>query len=152
MAQVLGIKALAKALRDRQKRHAKGFQIGLKKAGLFLQAESQKVVPVDTGNLRNSAFTRHQGSGFHTVVYVGYTADYGIYVHEDLEAKHGAEYNAWYGEMIAHANSVKGKRGRKLKKRWHTRGENQQAKFLERPARTKRKEMIKIIRDEMRSA
>lgn len=30
----------------------------LLRAGLFLQRESQKVVPVDTGNLRASAFTR----------------------------------------------------------------------------------------------
>ncbi len=30
----------------------------LLKSGLFLQRESQKLVPVDTGALKNSAFTR----------------------------------------------------------------------------------------------
>lgn len=32
--------------------------LGLKMAGLRLQRESQKLVPVNTGNLKNSAFTR----------------------------------------------------------------------------------------------
>jgi hypothetical protein len=31
---------------------------GLLLGGLFLQRESQKIVPVDTGNLKASAFTR----------------------------------------------------------------------------------------------
>lgn len=67
---------------------ARGMERGLMKAGLFLQRESQKIVPVDTGNLKNSAYTRKTGSGFSTTVNVGYTAEYAIYVHENLDAKH----------------------------------------------------------------
>ncbi len=33
---------------------------GLLVAGLFLQRESQKLVPVDTGNLKGSAFTKEE--------------------------------------------------------------------------------------------
>jgi hypothetical protein len=36
----------------------KSISSGLAIAGLFVQKESQKLVPVDTGNLRASAFTR----------------------------------------------------------------------------------------------
>ena len=69
---------------------ARGMERGLMKAGLFLQRESQKIVPVDTGTLKNTAFTRKKDgtSGFETEVVVGYRTDYDIYVHEDLDAKH----------------------------------------------------------------
>jgi hypothetical protein len=54
-------------------------------------------------------------------VVVGYTAAYALYVHEDLEKTHGAEYNEKHAEEIAAGAP--------------DRGEQQQAKFLERPAR-----------------
>jgi len=42
-----------------------GLDIGLFKAGLLLQRTSQELVPVDTGNLKGSAFTRlvHSNGG-----------------------------------------------------------------------------------------
>lgn len=86
---------------------------GMIKGGLFLQRESQKIVPVDLNNLRPPAFTRNVGgTGFDVDVIVGYVADYAVYVHEDLEAKH--------------------KPGKT-------------AKYLERPAREKRPEILMII-------
>ena len=90
---------------------------GLVKAALFIQRESQLIVPVDTGTLKNSAFTRKYQSvrGAGTVVVVGYTADYAIYVHEDLKARHK---------------------------------EGKSAKFLEKPIREKRTEILEIIRKE----
>jgi len=57
----------------------------LKKSGLLLQRVSQKLVPVDIGNLKASAFTRARGLGFRTEVTVGYTALYAIAVHESIE-------------------------------------------------------------------
>lgn len=59
---------------------------GLYKAGLFIQAESQREVPVDTGNLRGSAYTRRDPGGALSVE-VGYTAAYAPFVHE-AEVKH----------------------------------------------------------------
>ncbi len=58
---------------------------GLRKGGLLVQRESQKLVPVDQGNLKNSAYTEMVGP---LVVQVGYTADYALYVHEDMNAAH----------------------------------------------------------------
>lgn len=96
-----GVEAIIKALRRKRKEHAKGMQVGLKKAGLFLQRESQKIVPIDTGALRNSANTRAEGEGLSTVVYVTYGMDYAIYVHEDLQAAHAPGKQAKYLEQPA---------------------------------------------------
>jgi len=119
---------------------------GLKKGGLFLQRESQKIVPVQLGNLKNSAFTRSQGSGLRTDVTVGYTAEYAAYVHEDLDKAHGKEFNVKHADEIANAS----KKARTAAGGLFNRGEEQQAKFLETPARTKRTEMLAIIAAEIK--
>ena len=119
---------------------------GLKKGGLFLQRESQKIVPKQVGTLHNTAFTRSQGSGLSTDVTVGYTADYATYVHEDLDKAHGKEFNVKHADEIAHAS----KKARTAAGGLFNRGEDQQAKFLETPARTKRTEMLTIIAAEIK--
>jgi len=66
----------------------KDMRSGILKGALALQAESQKRTPVDTGNLRGSAFTRPIANlppgkvGYQ----VGYSAAYAIYVHENVGA------------------------------------------------------------------
>ena len=85
---ISGIKELQRAFKSVERQNAKGLEIGLKRAGLFLQRESQKIVPVEYGILKNSAFTRAEGSGFDTVIRVGYEASYALFVHENLEARH----------------------------------------------------------------
>jgi len=77
---------------------------GLTLAGLFLQRKSQDVVPIDTGALRNSAFTRKSGEGLSTEIRVGYTQNYAIFVHEDLEARHAPGKIAKYLERPAREN------------------------------------------------
>jgi len=94
----MGVKELQKAFITRKKAHAKGLRIGLKRAGLFLQRESQKLVPIDTGVLRESANTREEGVGFNVAVIVSYGANYALYVHEDLEARHKPGKSAKYLE------------------------------------------------------
>lgn len=59
---------------------------GLMAAGLKVQGTSQKRVPVDTGNLKGSAFTRYEGPRRDAVL-IGYTAAYALFVHENLEQK-----------------------------------------------------------------
>lgn len=59
---------------------------GLWEAGLKLQAASQKRVPVHTGNLKASAYTRREPSG-KPAVEVGYTAAYAVWVHENVGQK-----------------------------------------------------------------
>ena len=82
-----------------------GLDIGrrLKTAGLFVQRESQKIVPVDLGNLHNTARTDNiGGKGFKAdvVVHYGTGADYAVYVHENLDARHKPGKRAKYLEAI----------------------------------------------------
>jgi hypothetical protein len=59
---------------------------GLYEAGLKVQASAQRRVPVDTGNLKASAYTRKDPGG-QPQVEVGFTAAYAVFVHENLEMK-----------------------------------------------------------------
>lgn len=114
-----GLSTVLKNIRAVKKEHAAAVERGLVKAGLFLQRASQKIVPVDTGALKNSAFTRKEGEGLKTKVRVGYTKEYAIYVHENLEARHRP---------------------------------GKTAKYLERPARQLRKQMLEIVSKEIEKA
>jgi hypothetical protein len=81
-------------------RHGRATATALMVAGLYIQRESQKIVPVDTGFLRGSAFTRAEGKGFACVVSVGYEAYYAIYVHENLTNYHRPPTRAKYLESV----------------------------------------------------
>lgn len=86
-------------------------------------------------------------------VVVGYTASYALYVHEDLEALHGSAYNAAYitstvnrrGKVVHNWSDLAQRMGYATGKA-STRGANQQAKFLEQPAREFKDEIAGIIR------
>jgi len=117
----------------------KGIGAGLKQAGKYLLKESQKIVPVQKGILKASGFVKATGSGASTNVAVGYTATYGLYVHENLEAAHGKAFNEKHAEEITTASTPAQKRI------WFRRGPNQQAKFLEKPAREGQGKMLQII-------
>lgn len=119
-------------------------QTGMKRAGLFIQRESQRIVPVQTGNLRASAFTRALGQGANFSVVVGYTASYAIFVHENLSAAHGRAFNIKHADKIARANS-RMRKGRARSRVYFRRGANQQAKFLEKPVRENTDKIFKII-------
>ncbi len=142
MARVTGVSGIDKIIRNLKRADAqigRGVARGLKRGGLLLQRASQEIVPVDKGPLKASAFTRNVGgSGFKTDIIVGYTAGYAIYVHEDLEAAHGRAFNEKYAEQIADPKN----------KAFRSRGANQQAKFLEQPARQLRLVILKIIHQE----
>jgi hypothetical protein len=58
---------------------------GLWEAGLQIQRVAQKRTPVDTGNLKASAYTRKYNE---EAIEIGFTAAYAVYVHENLEAHH----------------------------------------------------------------
>lgn len=101
VVEVLNAADIVAALRARTKVHAAAVQQALIQAGLWLQRASQAIVPIDTGDLRRSAFTRHSGTGFQVIVRVGYTQSYAIYVHEDLNARHAPGKQAKYLEEPA---------------------------------------------------
>lgn len=144
MAKVSGIKGLPQVLSNLKragKKVAAGVERGLKKGGLHLQRCSQKIVPVNMGNLKGSSFCRSIGGvGFATDIVVGYTAKYAVFVHEDLNKAHGEAFNVKYAEKIA--AGLPGFKG--------GRGPGQQAKFLEKPARDERRTIIRIVQKEAR--
>lgn len=74
---------------------------GLFRAGLILEAEAKRRVPVDTGNLKNSGYTRKASP---TTVEVGFQAAYAVFVHEILDAAHHV------GEAKYLENAIKAKR------------------------------------------
>ena len=81
--------------------------VGLKEGGLFLQRQSQLVVPIDTATLKNTARTNNiGGEGFDAdiIVHYGAGAEYAVYVHEDLDAKHAPGKTAKYLERPARKN------------------------------------------------
>lgn len=117
-----GLKQVLLRMKREQSMQGVNVERGLKKAGLFLLAKSMKEVPVEHGVLKASGFVRHKGSGFSTKVYVGYTAAYAIYVHENMDATHGEAFNMKHSADIA-AGRVK------------ARGPGQKSKFLEDPAK-----------------
>jgi len=119
---------------------------GLRKGGKYLQGKSQDIVPVQLGNLKNAAFTRDVGVTSPDVI-VGYAGvDYAVYVHEDMEKAHGQAFNIKHAEAIARATP----RQRTAQGGLFNRGENQQAKFLEKPARDERGEILRIVHREAR--
>ncbi len=133
---VKGVNEVIHNLRKTEKNHGVGVERGLKKGGLLIQRESQLEVPRDLGVLANSAFTRAQGKGFDCSVIVGYTAGYAIYVHENLDAAHGTEFNEKYAAEIAAGIE-------------DNRGPRQKAKFLEDPANANAGRVVKFIIDEV---
>lgn len=131
-AGVYGVKDLMSAWKRKKAELAPKVEMGMKTAGVYLQGESQLLVPVDFGVLKASAFTRAEGTGFGVVVFVGYTAFYAMYVHEMVEMK------------------LKGQPRRAPSKGnyWDPAGRGQ-AKFLEAPARdtSRRTTMMNIVRN-----
>jgi hypothetical protein len=104
-----------------------GAVAGLKRAALLLQRDSQSHVPVEYGPLRASAYTRVTGQGLDTVVDVGYTAAYALYVHEQVAMRlRGQPRPSGHGAF------------------WDPQGQAQ-AKFLEEPLRRLRPQMSDII-------
>lgn len=175
MAVVNGITTVQKRIQREAKLKTHKLTVGLIEAGLRLQRESMKIVPVDYGNLKASAFTRAEGQDTpYVVVTVGYTAAYAVYVHENLDAKHGAQFNQYYADELAAAKrrqraAAKARRkpgptyslraiARQVRATRsvsgpfrHNRGEKQQAKFLEQPFRLLRNTLMLIVGMRLRS-
>lgn len=59
---------------------------GLMAAGLKVEAESKRRVPREYGNLVNSAYTRRAPDN-PDAVEIGYSAEYAVYVHENMEQR-----------------------------------------------------------------
>ncbi len=104
MASMIKITGLNTILRNFKKADSKlgdGLEKRLKDAGLFIQRESQKIVPVDTSNLKGGAETRSiGGKGFKAHIVVLYKAVYSVFVHENMGARHKTGKRAKFLEAV----------------------------------------------------
>lgn len=99
--RITGVNRVLGKMRKATKSYAARAERGLKLAGVFVQSRSQRIVPVDTSNLKGGAFTRNiGGKGFKADVIVGYVADYAVYVHENLDARHKPGKQAKFLESV----------------------------------------------------
>ena len=111
----------------------KKYEQAVVQGAIFLFGKSQDIVPVDQGNLRASGGVRKEGTGWDTVAYVYYTADYAVYVHENVRMLLKGTPRPTHGNY------------------WDAGNGPGSSKFLERPARQYRKEIIRVIRKAMKS-
>lgn len=132
--QVAGVREILFNLKGQVDKKSKGIGQALKKAGLYIQRESQKRVPVEFGFLKASAFTRSFGAGMQTQVITGYTARYALWVHEKVEMK-------LKGLPRRPSPPHKGRY-------WDPQG-RAEAKFLENVVKQKEKDILDLIREEL---
>jgi HK97 gp10 family phage protein len=93
-ARVTGARIIIKNLDAQLEQVQFKTRSGLRAAALVIRAESQKLCPVDTGNLINSAYTDLYREGDNLIAEIGYAASYAAFVHENTGAtfrKPGAE-------------------------------------------------------------
>ena len=141
LTKMTGMKAVLKNFERATLQYQAGIRRGLKLGGIYLQRKSQQIVPAQLGDLKNTAFTRDVGTARRPDVIVGYTAKYAVFVHEDMEKAHGQAFNIKHGLAIAGAS----KKAKTAEGGLFLRGENQQAKFLEKPVREEQTAILNII-------
>ncbi len=79
--EVLNVGKIKKQLRDQEVKWSKQkLAKGMKAGAEYLKERSQEVVPIASGTLHDSAFTRVEPDFLDVIV--GYTAHYAVFVHE----------------------------------------------------------------------
>lgn len=87
-SEVVGVQTALRGMREFRLRTRDNIVAGLKIVGQIVFDESQRLVPVDTANLKSSGLVVNTGSGFAARVIISYTTNYAIFVHEDLTKYH----------------------------------------------------------------
>lgn len=82
--KVEGVDKMSLEMLKMTHRYQRGYAAGLQKVLDMILKASNKICPIDTGELRRSGYTEITGSGFNSRGYVGYSAPYAIYVHENV--------------------------------------------------------------------
>lgn len=84
----IGLKRVQNNLNREIKKIKGRTKAGLMHAALVIRRRSQQLTPIDTGNLKGSAYTQAwQAPGGNPGAEIGYTASYAPFVHE-VEASH----------------------------------------------------------------
>lgn len=118
MPQVIGLETLLRKMKRLAKENPIRARNVIKKQGNIIKRESLKIVPTDTGELAESAFVRVvEDSEFMWILEVGFSVDYAEFVHDNLEAAHGVEFNTLHAYEISTG-------------REHPRRPQEQAQFL----------------------
>ena len=155
--RVTGMQKIMNNLMAVHKRKGNGAEIGLKRAGVFLLRKSKYYCPTQFGEMKAGGQTRKvAGSGMTTVVAVSYFAEYAPWVHEirhrtmgkrTVTITHGQEFNVKHEQDIQRA---KGTWWGTVEGGMFKRPEQQQYKFLEKPARENLSELRNIVANAMR--
>lgn len=106
-AKVERVRNLLSATRQHEKYKARGYINGIKKAGKFILDESRKIVPIDTKALYESSSTKTRGRGWASIQETMYSMYYGIWVHENLTARHKPGKSAKFLEKPIRQNKAK---------------------------------------------
>ncbi len=123
------VKGLSKVLRGINsgvRREKDKNMAGLLAFGMVVEGEAKRRTPREYGNLVGSTYVRKSKDAKREQVEIGYTADYALYVHENIEMK-------WRGKP----------RKSGLGKYWGPKGE---ARFLYNALMAKAKDAAKIIK------
>lgn len=102
MGKGKALRNLSREIRNIERRTLQGMYA----AGLLVKGHSQNMTPVDKGNLKASHYVVTGKTRSGLVVEIGCTADYSIYVHEDLDAHHNV------GEAKFLENAIKNNKKR----------------------------------------
>ena len=149
LVPVLDTKDITNKIGKFQAGMGKAMEKALVKGGKLIYDESRRLCPVGiTGNLHASARQTKEGSGLTSDVMVSYgtrndeKVTYAVYVHERIELAHGVDFNIKHAKKIAESPSPY----------YFNRRPQEQAKFLERPAREQKDNILKVIVAELKKA
>lgn len=164
--RIKGLDRVIRNLSGLGRRLGPAVERGLLKSANMIMRESLKIVPVQTGFLKSSWDIRKHGSGLRAKVLAGYFGVYyAPYVHEipNPPHAHGQEFNIKHAEELARAGLWKSslKTHRTTWKPYGFAGTaaggmfprkpKEQYKFLERPARERTSDVLRIVRQEIRA-
>lgn len=153
--EVKGINKLIRNLRRYHTVTVRKAERGLNAASHFIQRESQKIVPVQTGFLKGSAGVRKEGKLHYVVGYFGGSHPdwYAAWVHEipglniASPVTHGKLFNIKHAADFAKAagtpwgTAAGGMFPRKPEEQW---------KYLEKPIKDNQSNILKIIANEIK--
>ena len=117
-----------------QSEFAKKRRQALTRIGVIVKGDAVKMTPVDSGNLRSSAFYEVTGDD----LTIGYTAHYAAAVHEMVEQKLKGEERADFGET---RSGVSFGGGTGKGKYW----DSGEPKFLEKAVKNNRKRILEEL-------